>query len=147
MAQAELKTKPTDADVVKFIAGVDNETRRADAERLLEIYAASTGMEPKMWGPSIIGYGSYHYKYDSGREGDMCRAGFSPRKGNISLYLMGGYCNPDTQAKMDALRAKLGKHKTGASCLYINKLADVDVDVLKEMVKLDLAWMDEKYPR
>jgi Domain of unknown function (DU1801) len=147
MAQAELKTRPTDADVAKFIAKVENDTRRNDAERLLEIYARATGMQPKMWGPSIIGYGSYHYKYDSGREGDMCRAGFSPRKGNVVLYLMGGYCNAPTQAKMDALRAKLGKHKTGASCLYINKLADVDIDVLKEMVKLDLAYMDEKYPR
>jgi hypothetical protein len=77
----------------------------------------------------------------------MCRAGFSPRKGNVVLYLMGGYSNPETQAKMDALREKLGKHKTGASCLYINKLADVDLDILRQMVKLDLAYMDAKYPR
>jgi hypothetical protein len=147
MTQAELKTKATNADVEKFIAAVENNTRRTDAEKLLEIYAEVTGMEPKMWGPSIIGYGSYHYKYESGREGDMCRAGFSPRKGAISLYLIGGYCNPGTQAKMDTLRAKLGKHKTGASCLYINKLADVDVDILKEMVKLDLFYMDRTYPR
>jgi hypothetical protein len=147
MAEYELKTKVTDADVRAFITAVDNDTRRSDAENLLDIYAEATGLEPKMWGPSIIGYGSYHYKYDSGREGDMCRAGFSPRKGNLALYLMGGYSNPDTQTEMDALRAKLGKHKAGASCLYINKLADVDLDILKEMVKLDLAWMDKKYPR
>ena len=147
MAQTELKTKASGADVAAFIAAVENDTRRADALKLLDIYAEATGMAPKMWGPSIIGYGSYHYKYDSGREGDMCRAGFSPRKGNVVLYLIGGYCNPDTQRKMDALREKLGKHKTGASCLYINRLADVDIAVLKEMIALYLAWIDEKYPR
>jgi Domain of unknown function (DU1801) len=147
MPQAENKTKATEAKVSDFIASVENPARRADAEALLTLYAEATGMEPKMWGPSIIGYGSYHYKYESGREGDMCRAGFSPRKANISLYLMGGYCNPDTQGEMDRLRARLGKHKTGASCLYINKLADVDLAVLREMIELDLAWMDSKYPR
>jgi hypothetical protein len=147
MANSDIKTKPTDAKVSAFIAAVENDTRRADAETLLSLYADATGMEPAMWGPSIIGYGSYHYKYDSGREGDMCRAGFSPRKGNVVLYLIGGYSNPDTQAKMDVLRAKLGKHKTGASCLYINKLADVNMAVLKEMVELDLAYMDSKYLR
>jgi hypothetical protein len=147
MAKSENKTKATDADVIAFISAVENETRRVDAERLLQIYADATGMEPKMWGPSIIGYGEYHYRYESGREGDMCRAGFSPRKGNIVLYLMGGYSNSATQEKMDALRAKLGKHKTGASCLYINKLSDVDEAVLREMVAIDLQWMDEKYPR
>jgi hypothetical protein len=147
MAQAENKTKATKADVSAFVSAIENPARRTDAERLLQIYAEATGMEPKMWGPSIIGYGEYHYKYESGREGDMCRAGFSPRKGNIVLYLIGGYSNPATQEKMDALRAKLGKHKTGASCLYINKLSDVDEHVLHEMVATDLQWMDEKYPR
>jgi hypothetical protein len=147
VANAENKTKPTDATVSAFVAAVENPTRRADAETLLSLYAEATGMEPSMWGPSIIGYGSYHYKYESGREGDMCRAGFSPRKGNIVLYLIGGYSNPETQSRMDGLRAQLGKHKTGASCLYINKLADVDVNVLKQMVALDLAYMDAKYPR
>jgi hypothetical protein len=147
MAQAENKTKATDVNVASFIAAVENDTRRADAEQLLQIYADATGMQPKMWGPSIVGYGSYHYRYDSGREGDMCRAGFSPRKGNVVLYLIGGYSNPATQAKMDALRERLGKHKVGASCLYINKLADVDAGVLKEMIALDLSYMDEKYPR
>jgi hypothetical protein len=147
MAVSDNKTKPTDTKVSAFIAAVENVTRRADAVRLLSLYADATGMEPSMWGPSIIGYGSYHFKYDSGREGDMCRAGFSPRKGNVVLYLIGGYSNPDTQKKMDALRARLGKHKTGASCLYINKLADVDLDILRQMVNLDLAYMDAKYPR
>ena len=115
MAHAELKTKATEAKVATFVAAVENHMRRADAQRLLDIYAEATGMEPAMWGPSIIGYGSYHYKYDSGREGDMCRAGFSPRKGNIVLYMMGRYSDPAMQKKMDGLFAKLGKHKTGAS--------------------------------
>jgi hypothetical protein len=147
MPQAELKTKATDANVLAFIATVENETRRADAGILLALYAEATGMHPAMWGPTIIGYGQYHYIHDSGREGDMARAGFSPRKANLVLYLMGRHTNPDAQAKMDGLLAKLGKHKTGASCLYINKLSDVDTDVLKQMIALDLAWMDEKYPR
>jgi hypothetical protein len=147
MPKDENKTKATDAKVASFIATVENPARRADAETLLALYAEVTGIEATMWGPSIIGYGSYHYKYDSGREGDMCRAGFSPRKGNLALYLMGGYSNPDTQARMDDLRTKLGKHKSGASCLYINKLADVDIAVLREMVAIDLTYMDTKYPR
>lgn len=147
MARYELKTKVTDANVRDFIGAVENDTRRADADRLLEIYADATGMEPRMWGPSIIGYGSYVYATKSGCAGEMCRAGFSPRKANLVLYLMGGYCDLPTQKKQDALRARLGKHKTGASCLYINRLADVDMGVLKEMVTLDLAWMDERYPR
>lgn len=146
MANADLKTKPTDAGVAAFIDALDNATRKADALVLLDIYADITGLQPVMWGPSIIGYGSYHYTYDSGREGDMCRAGFSPRKANLALYLMGGYSDAATGEKMAALRDRLGKHKTGASCLYINKLADVDVAVLKEMIALDLAWMDRKYP-
>jgi Domain of unknown function (DU1801) len=147
MAAADLKTKVSDADVSAFVASVDNPVRRADAETLLDLFQEVTGMEPKMWGPSIIGYGSYHYKYDSGREGDWCRAGFSPRKANLSVYLMGGYCNPDTQTQVDALRARLGKHKVGASCLYITKLVDVDIEALKDLIAFDLSWMDSKYPR
>jgi hypothetical protein len=147
MAKYELKTRVTDANVIKFVGAVENNTRRSDAEQLLDIYAEVTGLEPKMWGASIIGYGSYSYETKSGCAGDMCRAGFSPRKANLALYLMGGYSNPETQQEMDAMRAKLGKHKTGASCLYINKLADVDVDVLKQMIQFDLGWMDKKYPR
>jgi hypothetical protein len=147
MPTSENKTKPTDASVAAFIAAVPDARRRAEAEALLDLYRDATGLEPKMWGPSIIGFGSYHYKYDSGREGDMCRAGFSPRKANAVLYLTGGYANPATQTRMDALRAKLGKHKVGGSCLYLNKLADVDMAVLRQMVELDLAYMDEKYPR
>lgn len=147
MSSEANKTQPTNQSVAAFIAAVDHPVRRADANALLAIYADITGMEPQMWGPSIIGYGSYHYRYASGREGDMCRAGFSPRKANLSLYLMGGYCNPDTQPRVDALRARLGKHKVGASCLYITKLADIDLDALEQLIALDLAWMDQTYPR
>jgi hypothetical protein len=147
MAKSENKTEATAGSVTAFISTIENPARRADAETLLGIYADATGMEPKLWGPSIIGYGSYHYVYDSGREGDSCRAGFSPRKGNIVLYLMGGYTDPATRETMDTLRAQLGKHKTGASCLYINKLADVDLAILAQMIALDLQWMDQQYPR
>jgi Domain of unknown function (DU1801) len=146
MANTENKTKPTDAKVSAYIAALNNPARRSDAECLLKIYGEVTGLEPILWGPSIIGFGSYHYKYDSGREGDSCRAGFSPRKSNLSLYLMSGYSDGEAGAKMAALRNQLGKHKTGASCLYVNKLADVDMDVLREMIGLDWEWMNGRYP-
>ena len=145
MANTEYKTKLMDAKVSAYIAALDNPTRRSDAERLLQTYGEITGMEPVLWGPSIIGYGSYHYKYDSGREGDSCRAGFSPRKANLVFYLLSSYSDSETGAKMAALRDRLGKHKTGASCLYLNKLSDVDLNVLREMIALDLAWMNAKY--
>jgi hypothetical protein len=147
MANSDNKTNPTDVTVSAFIAAIDSYARRADAEVLLHIYGEVTGMAPVLWGQSIIGYGSYHYKYDSGREGVSCRAGFSPRKANMVLYLMSGYSNSETGAKMATLRDRLGKHKTGTSCLYINKLADVDIDVLHEMIAVDLGWMDATYPR
>ncbi|MFN0191314.1 MAG: DUF1801 domain-containing protein [Aestuariivirga sp.] len=145
MATSANKTKPAIVRVETFIAAVPA-GRREDAKVLLKLFKDVTGLPAKMWGPSIIGFGSYHYKYDSGREGDMCRAGFSPRKDKLTLYMMGGYCNPQTQKKLAALRAKLGKHKTGASCLYINKLADVDLKVLREMVEVDFAYMNKAYP-
>ncbi len=147
MAQAKLKTAENDADVDAFIDGVAHEGRREDAKVMLEVFKKVTGLPPKMWGPSIIGFGSYHYKYDSGREGDMARTGFSPRKANLVLYLMGGYCNPATEAKMTKLREKLGKHRMGKSCLYLGRLSSVDMDVLEDMIRVDLAYMDEKYPR
>ena len=98
-----------------------------------------------MWGPSMVGYGSYNYESKS-CAGTAMRGGFSPRKSNLVLYLMSGYSHPETEAKMAALRERLGKHKTGASCLYFNKLADVDVNVLREMIELDWAWMNSGYP-
>ena len=145
MAKYEPKTKATGVSVSDYIAAVENAVRRADAETLLHIYTDVTGMEPQMWGPSMIGYGSYRYESKS-CAGTAMRAGFSPRKANLVLYLMSGYSDPETGAKMAALRDRLGKHKTGASCLYLNKLADVDVAVLRKMIELDWAWMNAKYP-
>ena len=122
------KTQQTEASVDEFLGGVENDTRRADARALLEMMQRVTGAEPKMWGPSIIGFGRYHYRYDSGREDDWMRVGFSPRKSSISLYMM------SKPADYAALLARLGKHKTGASCLYVNRLSDIDAGVLERMV-------------
>lgn len=126
----ENKTQPTSADVLEFIATTDtSEVRRADAHTLLDIMREETGEEPVMWGPSIIGFGEYHYKYASGREGDAAAVGFSPRKANLVLY--GLSYSPDAAP----LLAKLGKFKAGASCVYVNKLADIDLDVLRELIR------------
>lgn len=126
---AELKTKPTDQSVEKFLNGVTNEKKRQDSKAILELMREVTGEEARMWGDSIIGFGSYHYTYKSGREGDWFLTGFSPRKQNLTLYIMAGF------DEYDELLDKLGKYKTGKSCLYINKLDDVDTDVLRELVK------------
>ena len=137
----ELKTKETDASVAEFIAATAHDGRREDAIEVLDLMERVSGHPARMWGPSIIGFGSYHYRYESGREGDMCRIGFSPRKTSLVLYIMPGF-----SGEAEVL-AKLGKHKTGASCLYINRLKDVDMTVLEDMVKRALAYMDDKYPR
>jgi hypothetical protein len=136
---AELKTQPHDGDVEAFLHGVSHEQRRADALRILDIMQEITGEAGQMWGPSMIGFGSYHYRYASGREGDWFQVGFSPRKQNLSLYIMPGF------DRYEDLLAKLGKHKTGKSCLYINKLSDVDESVLREMIAHSVAYMREKY--
>ena len=129
-------TRPTDVDPADFVAGVEHATRRADGQALLALMNEATGETPVMWGPSMVGYGSYHYRYDSGREGDFLRIGFSPRKTRLSLY--GLQSAPDAAA----LLARLGKHTSGVSCLYVNKLADVDMNVLRELV--ELGW---RHPR
>ena len=134
------KTQATDAPVTDFIAGVDHPTRKSDSEALDALFRKVTGWKPQMWGPSIIGYGSYHYVYDSGREGDFLATGFSPRKANLSIYVMPGY--QDYGSILD----RLGKHKMGKSCLYINKLADVDLSVLEELIRQGLADLEQKYP-
>jgi len=139
MANAGNKTKPTDVSPAEFVAAVGHDTRRADSEALLGWFGEVTGYTPKMWGASLIGYGRYHYKYDSGREGDMLITGFSPRKANLVLYIMPGY--RDLSDKL----ARLGKHKIGKSCLYINKLADIDMDVLREIVEDGVAYMTANY--
>ena len=138
---AENKTQATSADVTAFIDGVADETQRADAHVIAAMMARLSGEPPKMWGPSIIGFGSYHYKYDSGREGDSLRIGFSPRKGQTVLYLIDGYAGKEAQL------ARLGKHKLGKSCLYIKRLSDVDMVVLEEMVIETLAYMAKTYPQ
>ncbi|MDP5279340.1 DUF1801 domain-containing protein [Sphingomonas sp. DG1-23] len=125
---AEIKTKATPASVDGFIEAVANPRRREDAKAVRAMMERVSGDPAQMWGPSIIGFGSYHYRYDSGHEGDMCRIGFSPRAAQLVFYVGGfeGY---------EALLARLGKHKTSKACLYVNKLADVDVGVLEEIVR------------
>lgn len=140
MAKYEVKTKSTDNSVVEFIESVENEKKREDAYKLLKIFEETTGYEAKMWGPSIIGFGTYHYKYASGHEGDAPLAGFSPRKAKISLYF-----SPDLPNR-DELLSRFGKFTTGKSCVYINKLADVDENVLKEFIQSDIQYVQNKYP-
>ncbi|MBT8145191.1 MAG: DUF1801 domain-containing protein [Gammaproteobacteria bacterium] len=125
---AENKTRPTSASVDEFIAAIDNKRRRADAQTALTLYKDVTGLKPVMWGPSIIGFGTHHYAYDSGREGTVPAAGFSPRKSNMTFYV------GDKFRGAESLFKKLGKHKKSTACLYINKLDDVDLDVLREIV-------------
>ena len=126
---AELKTKKNEASVEKFISSVPDEQKRKDAFGILEMMKQATKMEAKMWGTSIIGFGDVHYKYASGREGDICMIGFSPRKQNFALYLLTGLAPYEEEFK------KLGKYKTGKGCLYINRLEDVDVSVFKNILK------------
>ncbi|MBO6526012.1 DUF1801 domain-containing protein [Erythrobacter sp.] len=143
---AEAKTQVTDVDPAEFIAAVEPERKRNEAQELDALFRRVTGEEPKMWGPSIIGYGSYRTTYASGREVHWMRTGFSPRKAKHSLYLMGGYCDEATGKRRDELLAKLGKYKTGKSCLYVNKLADVDIEVLEALVRNDWEEMKRRYP-
>jgi Domain of unknown function (DU1801) len=144
MGQGENKTQPTAVSVEGFIAAVPDPRRRAEAEQIDAMMRRVTGESPRMWGPSIIGYGSYHYRYDSGREGDMCRIGFSPRKAQLVLYLIAEW--GERQAEADALFLALGKHKTSVACLYVNKLGDVDLAVLEQLAQLSWTVMNARYP-
>lgn len=137
---AEIKTKPTTVSVNDFIDQVENEQARDDSRELVKLMKKATGSPPKMWGPTIIGFGQYHYKYESGHEGDMCITGFSPRKGNLTLYVMADF------KERDSLLKKLGKHKATKGCLYIKKLEDVDMDVLEKIIKGSVDWVRKKYP-
>ncbi len=126
---AETKTKSTQVGVRDFIAAVENDTRREDAKALLKLFTRVTGWKPKMWGPTIVGFGAYHYTYDTGHSGSICAVGFSPRKASLVIYVF------DFPGKAELLK-KLGKYKGGLKqCLYINKLADVDIDVLAKILK------------
>jgi len=132
---AENKTQRNDGDVMAYLESVENKRRREDSLALLKMMEEATGEPAEMWGTSIVGFGSYHYRYASGREGDMMLTGFAPRKQSLSLYIMGGH------ERYDELMAKLGKHRTGSSCVYINKLADVDLDVLRELIAESVDYM------
>ena len=135
---AENKTQKTGASVDGFLAAVQHPRRREDGRVLLQMMREVTGLEPEMWGPSIIGFGDDHYRYESGREGDIFLVGFSPRKQSLSLYLSDGF------PEYDALLAALGKHRKGASCLYVNKLADIDLAVLRELVARSFAHVNSR---
>ena len=134
------KTKETDHSVIEFVENVENPKKREDANKLIDVFTETTGYEAKMWGPSIIGFGSYHYKYESGHEGDAPLVGFSPRKAKISLYFAPG------ETKRDELLKDFGKHTTGKGCVYINKIADIDVNVLIELITQSVEFLQKKYP-
>ncbi|CAN5254729.1 hypothetical protein BH09PSE1_BH09PSE1_23510 [soil metagenome] len=136
---AEAKTKPTAVSVADFIAAVPDPARRADVEVACTLLEQATGLEPVMWGPAIIGFGTYHYRYESGREGDAPLVGVSPRKAATVFYVRLG-------EDRDALLARLGKHKTGSGCVHVNRLADVDTAVLGEMARTSVAILKAQYP-
>ena len=142
----EAKTQLTGADPAAFIEAVEPERKREEARVIDALFRKVTGAEPRMWGPSIIGYGEYSTTYASGRDVTWMRAGFSPRKAKHSLYLMGGYCDELAGKRRDQLLPKLGKHSTGKSCLYINKLADIDLEVLEQMIAADWEAMARRFP-
>jgi hypothetical protein len=135
---AENKTTPTDQRVEDFLNAIADDQKRQDSCTLVELMRQLTGMEPKMWGSSIVGFGSYHYTYASGREGDTILAGFSPRKQNLAIYNMGAI-DPD-----DALLKKLGKHTTGKGCLYVKRLDDIDLPTLKRLIEESVKRIQEK---
>ena len=137
---SDLKTKPTAASVNAFIDAIDDERKREDARAVAAMMAEVTGAPPKMWGSSIVGFGRYHYRYASGREGDFMETGFSPRKRALTLYIMAGFSD------YEGLLARLGKFSIGKSCLYIKRLADVDETVLRELVERSVAYIRDKYP-
>ena len=137
---AENKTNPTKQNVAAFVDTLTDPARRAEAKALIKLMQSATGEKPKMWGPSIVGFGSYHYKYDSGREGDMPLIGFSPRKAATVLYNMTGFSDSE------ALLAKLGRHTTGKGCIYIKRLADADPKVLEALTVKSVAAMRARQP-
>jgi hypothetical protein len=136
----ELKTKQNENSVLEFIESIDNEKKREDAWRLLDIFTEETGFPAKMWGPSMIGFGSYHYKYKTGHESDSFLAGFSPRKAKISLYFAPG----DNQR--EELLKKFGKHTTGKACVYINKVNDIDENILRKLIQASVSFLKKTYP-
>lgn len=142
---AEAKTRPTDVAVEEFLAQVEDPQKRADSRVLIELMQRITGQPPRMWGPNIIGFGKYHYRYESGHEGDSCLAGFSPRKAEFSVYLNGTY-HPGIDVPRDALLKTLGKHRMGKGCLYVKRLDGLDLAVLEKLVRLSVDALRERYP-
>ncbi len=138
---AELKTKPNDGDVLEFIDSVENEQRRDDCRALLKILSDVTGEAPKMWGKSIVGFGSYHYIYPTGNEGDWLLAGFSPRKQALTIYVMSGF------ELHEELMQNLGKYKTGVSCLYVKKLSDIDESKLRDLISSSIEIVKKRYSK
>jgi len=136
---AENKTRATIASVTEFINAIEDRQKRADARKVAAIMRRVTGKRAKMWGPSIVGYGTYHYKYESGREGDFMIAGFSPRRQALTVYILAGF------GRFDTLMGKLGKYKTGKSCLYIKRLSDVDEKVLEKLIDRSVKYMRNNY--
>ncbi|MHB8206748.1 DUF1801 domain-containing protein [Mucilaginibacter sp.] len=136
---SEAKTKPTERSVDGFIATVADDKIRADCYTIINLMETVTGEKPKMWGPAIIGFGKYAYKYESGHSGEICMTGFSPRKANITLYVLAGF------PEQTELLQKLGKHKAGKGCLYIKKLDDVNINVLESLIKESIKFLKEKY--
>ena len=141
---AETKTKQIDDDVGAFLAGVEDPRKRADSHTLVALMSKVTGEPPKLWG-NIVSFGKYHYKYDSGHEGDSALTGFSPRQAEFSIYLTGTYF-PEQGNAREALLAKLGKHKMGKACLYVKRLDDIDLKVLEDLVKMSVAALRQHYP-
>lgn len=139
MAKAKNKTVENEDSVDEFLNSVKDETKKADCLRIKSIMEEISGEPAKMWGTSIVGFGNYHYKYESGREGDFMKVGFSPRAQNVTLYIMPGF------ERYEDLMSRLGKHKIGKSCLYVKKLADVDEDILKELITESYSYMTNKY--
>jgi hypothetical protein len=136
---AENKTTRNKGSVTKFLNSVKDEQKIKDAYALLDLIKKTTGLEPELWGTSLIGFGNYHYKYESGREGDFFLTGFSPRKQNLTVYIMPGF------ERYTDLMKKLGKYKTGKSCLYLKKLEDINLEVLKELIRESVDYMNKKY--
>ncbi|WP_309646706.1 DUF1801 domain-containing protein [Phenylobacterium sp.] len=137
---AQNKTQPTKVDVEAFLAAVEPPARQADGRMLCEIMGRISGDAPRLWGPTIVGFGTYHYRYESGREGDSLRVGFSPRKPALVLYIAGGF------PRYEGLLAQLGPHTTGKACLYIKRLSDIDLNVLEELIAESLIYMRTAYP-
>jgi len=137
---AENKTVPTGSDVKAFLNGIENDARREDAFSVLALMKKITHEKARMWGPGIVGFGSYHYKYDSGREGDFLKTGFSPRKTALTIYIISGF------KYAGSVMNRLGKYKTGKSCLYVKKLDDIDLPALEELIRSSVAYIDRKYP-